>query len=219
MTVKDKVRILLVEDHLLVRQGVKALLERKENFEIIAEAGDGANAVESAKELKPDIILLDIELPDFDGNEVAKRIIADNPEQKILALSRHSERGFVSRMFSNKAMGYILKDSALEELIKAIETVMSGQKYLSPSLIEVVLDESAESLPSYKHADLDKLTPREVEILKYIAEGNSTKEIAFMLELSSKTVDAHRYQIMNKLDIHNVADLTRLAIKEGLVDL
>ena len=209
----------MVDDHELVRQGIRALLERHPGFEIIGEAGDGQSAVQLAIELEPDVVVLDIELPDIDGMEVTRQIVAKNSSAKILALSRHSERGIVSKTFACGALGYILKDSALEELIKAIETVVSEEKYLSPSLIDVVLDDHGAYIPSTREADISKLTPREREILKFIAEGYSSKEIAFTLNLSAKTVDAHRYQIMNKLDIHNIADLTRFAIREGLVDL
>jgi len=213
------VKILLVDDHELIRQGIRALLERHPGFEIIGEAGDGRSAVQQAIELKPDVIVLDIELPDIDGIEVTRQIVDNNSPAKILALSIHSERGIVSKTFACGALGYILKDSALEELIKAIETVVSEEKYLSPSLIDVVLNDHEANIPSTRKADTSKLTPRELEILKFIAEGYSSKEIAFTLNLSAKTVDAHRHTIMSKLDIHNIADLTRFAVRERLVDL
>ena len=211
------VKVLLVDDHTMFRQGIRALLEKESELEVVGETGDGQTAIDMALELDPDVIVLDVEMPDIDGMEVTRQVISKNPSAKILALSRHSERGFVYKMFSLGALGYILKDAALEELVKAIETLASDEKYLSPSLIEVVLDDRVDYLNATKEYGLSKLTAREKEVLIFIAEGSNSKEIAFILNLSAKTVDAHRHQIMNKLDIHNVADLTRFAIRVGLV--
>lgn len=212
-------KLMLVDDHELFRQGLRYMLESESDAEIIAEAGDGRAAVELATELKPDVIVLDIEMPDMDGIEAAREISAKCPSAKILVLSMHSERGYVSEMFSLGVSGFLLKDAALEELVQAINVVVANKKYISPSLVDVVIEGFTGDSKDTRESELDKLTPREREILQLIAEGNSSKEIAFHLNLSVKTVDAHRRQLMHRLEIDNLADLIKFAIREGLASL
>ena len=213
------IRIILVDDHEMVRRGLITVLQEQEDLEIVGEAGDGLTAIRLAEELKPDLMVLDVEMPGLDGIETARQILRISPNSKILALSIHKEQDYVTAMFSVGASGYILKESALDELVEAIRTVDAGQKYISSKLVDIVLTSLGGTMPSAYESKLSQLTPREIEVLKLIAEGNITKEIAHLLHVSPKTVDAHRQQIMKKLDIHTIADLTRLAIREGLIAL
>lgn len=213
------ISIVLVDDHELVRQGLRALLESRSDFVVLGEAGDGHEAIRLVKKLEPDVMVLDVEMPDFNGIEVAKRVSALNLRTKILALSMHAERQYVSEMMASGASGYILKKSAIEELETAIRKVVSNKMFCSPSLISTVMEDYAERLAHDKVSGLSKLTPREVEVLKLIAEGLSTKEIAAALNLSIKTIDTHRQQIMRKLEIHSIVELAKFAIREGLVEL
>ena len=213
------IRILLADDHELVRQSLRYMLESESDSEVVGEAGDGREAVKLAEELQPDVVVLDIEMPGMDGIKAAREIMAKSPSMKILALSMHSERGYVSEIFKAGAAGYILKDSAFEELVRAIKTVVSDQKYISPGLVDIVIEGFTGGADEEKSPGLSKLTARELEVLQMVAEGNSSKEIAYHLDLSVKTVDAHRRQIMQRLEIDNIADLIKFAIREKLVDL
>lgn len=209
------IRLIIADDHEMFREGLRVLLETEEDLEIVGEAADGDEAITMVDDFKPDLIVLDVQMPGTHGIEAARRIVADNPDTRILALSRHSERRYVSEMFKAGAIGYILKDSAVRELVDAIKTVSTGQLYCSPSLVGVVMRDYTGRLAGEE----GKLTEREKEVLTLIAEGKNSKEIAHELNLSSKTVDSHRQRIMKKLDIHNVVDLTKYAIKEGLIVL
>lgn len=213
------ISILVVDDHELFRKGLIHLLGKQKDFRIIGEADDGKSAIELAFELQPDVIVLDVQMPEMDGIETTRQILDANPDVKILALSIHDERDYVEAMITAGASGYILKDSAVEELIVAIRKVVTGHRYLSPDLVDVVLESLSESVSEPPKSMISRLSPRESEILRLIAEGLSSKEIAFDLKLSTKTVDAHRQKLMKKLEIYNVADLTKLAIKEGLIKI
>ena len=213
------IRIILVDDHEMVRRGLIAVLCEQEDLEIVGEAGDGLKAIRLAEELKPDLVVLDVEMPGLDGIETARQILKISPKSKILALSIHKEQDYVTAMFSVGASGYILKESALDELVEAIRTVDTDKKYISSKLVDIVLTGLGGNMPSAYESKLSQLTPREIEVLKLIAEGNITKKIAQILHVSPKTVDAHRQQLMKKLDIHTIADLTKLAIREGLITL
>ena len=212
------ISILLVDDHELVRQGFNAMLEKHDDISVVGEAATGTEGIEKAFSLKPDVVVLDIALPDLDGIAVAHRIHAAEPGIKILALSMHAERRFVSEMFAAGASGYILKASVLEELLNAIHTVSRGKRYLSPELVDLLLEDFiGDEAPSVSPA-FARVTPREREVLQLISAGKTTKEIAQMLDLSVKTVETHRQQLLRKLDCGNVVELTRLAIREGLVE-
>jgi DNA-binding NarL/FixJ family response regulator len=211
--------IIVADDHQLMRQGLKELLENRTEFEVVGEAANGRQAVNLARELKPDIVILDIAMPELNGIDSARQIIADSPNIKVLALSRHSERRFVAEMLAAGASGYILKDSAIEELVEALNIVCAGKTYLSPEIVDIVVDDYVDRLTKSRESKLARLTPREREILQLIAEGKSTKQIADALFVSVKTVATHRHQIMEKLNVRNIADLTKFAIREGLTNL
>jgi DNA-binding NarL/FixJ family response regulator len=213
------IRIAIVDDHELFLQGLKSLLQKQNGFEVVGEAGNGKDAIELISRIKPDVLVLDVEMPDMDGIATARDLIAIHEDLKILALSIHDERDYVTAMINAGASGYILKDSAVEELKFAIRRVMNGHQYLSPDLVDVVLESIRDPEAAAGAKATDVLTDREKEILILIAEGNSTKEIAFKLDLSVKTIDAHRQRIMNKLAIHSIAELTRVAIKDGLIEI
>jgi DNA-binding NarL/FixJ family response regulator len=213
------IRILLADDHKITRQGLHSLLEENEDMEVLAEAENGRDAVELAHELSPDIIIMDVSMPDLNGVEATRQIIQDNPEIKVIALSMHSDTLFVSEMLKSGASGYLLKDCAFQELQQAIRTVMDGKAYLSPSISGVVVEDYLHRLSKADVSTSEVLTDREREVLQLIAEGQSTKQVALKLHISAKTVETHRRQIMNKLDMHTVAELTKYAIRKGLTAL
>jgi len=204
------IRILLADDHKIIRDGLKSLLARQQDMQVIAEAEDGRTAVQLARELRPTIIVMDIAMPDLNGVEATRQVLELDPSIKIVALSMQSDGPVVRRMFQAGACAYLLKDCAFEELVQAIRTVLNGRTYLSPDIAGVVV----RNLSTPDAAS--PLTAKEREVLQLIAEGKSTKEVASLLSVSIKTIDTHRQHIMDKLDIHNVAELTRYAIREGL---
>jgi DNA-binding NarL/FixJ family response regulator len=212
------IRILLADDHKIVRTGLRALLEHEQGMEIIGEAQDGRLAIQMARELNPEIIIMDIGMPELNGIEATRHIVMELPRIKVIALSMYSDRRFVSRMLEAGASGYLLKDCAFEEIAKAIQTVIAGHVYLSPDITGVVIDDYLRQLTAKDgQAPLyEVLTTREREVLQPLSEGKTTKEIAALLKVSSKTIETHRSQIMEKLDIHSIAELTKYAIREGL---
>jgi two-component system response regulator NreC len=210
--------ILIADDHRLLREGLRALLER-DGFQVVAEADNGRSAVRLAKQLQPDIVITDIAMPDLNGIEATRQVRAEAPRSKVLALSMHTESGFVLGILEAGASGYLLKDAAFEELSVAIKAVLKGQIYLSPAITGVVVGQSLGRLGSKARSQRAKLSKREQEVLQLIAEGKSTKEIAATLCVSVKTVETHRKQIMDNLDIHSVAGLTKYAVREGLTSL
>lgn len=209
------INILLADDHKILRDGLRNLLEKHANMKVIGEATNGREAIKKCKLLKPDVVVMDIAMEGLNGVEATKQIISYNPDIKVIALSMHSNKRFIINMFKAGAFGYLLKDSDSNELIKAINTVVANQKYINQNLSDVILNELVS--PS-KQID-SVLTGREKEILQLIAEGKSSKEIADILFLSSKTVDAHRKNIMDKLNLRTLPDLTKYAIKSGLTTL
>lgn len=212
-------KILLADDHKIIREGLRNLIEKQEGFEVIAEAKDGLTAVKKAKKLAPDVVIMDIGMPGLNGIEATRQILADSPQAKIIALSMHSERRFVSEMLKAGASAYLLKDSAFEELVQAIRASQSNKIYLSPSIADKVVKDYITHIPRESFSPFSLLTQREREVLQLIAEGKSTKEIAALLFLSIKTVETHRQNIMEKLDLRSVAELTKYAIREGLTSL
>ncbi len=213
------IRILLADDHKIVRDGLRALIEQQSDMEVVAEAADGRSAVRLAKELLPDIVIMDISMPDLNGIEASRQVVSEAPRVKIITLSMHSSSRFVKEVFKVGASGYLLKECAFEELANAIHTVASDQIYLSPRITHVVLNDYLSKLPMSDSSVFSVLTAREREVLQLMAEGKTTKEIAFSLDLSVKTVEAHRQKIMEKSNIHSVAELTKYAIREGLTSL
>jgi DNA-binding NarL/FixJ family response regulator len=191
-------------------------------MEVIAEARDGRGAVQLAHELRPDVVVMDVGMPGLNGIEATRQITSQEPHARIVALSMHSDRRFMGEMLKAGAKGYLLKDGAFEELATAIRSVVANKVYLSPRIANVVLDDYVHRDASGMSGDTSafaKLTPREREVLQLMSEGRATKEIAMDLHVSIKTVETHRRQIMEKLDIHSVAELTKYAIREGLTSL
>lgn len=215
----DKLKILLVEDHVIVREGFRRVLEER-GLEVAGEAADGREAIIMAGELTPDIVIMDISMPRLNGIETTRRIRKVSPGIKVIMLTIHDEETFVYKSFDAGADGYMVKENAMEDLLDAIDAVMRGEVYLSPNFSPKVLEAYRKlSKSGSKNVDgFSRLTNREREILQLIAEGHTSKEIAAMLFISVKTVENHRANIMNKLDIHETAGLVRYAVKIGLVD-
>jgi DNA-binding NarL/FixJ family response regulator len=215
------IRVLLADDHTLVRAGISALLKTLAGIEVVAETGDGREAVELARTHRPGVVLMDIAMPGLNGLEAASRIVRDQPETRVIVLSMHATEEYVLQALRAGAAGYILKDAATVELELAIRSVVRGETYLSPAVSKHVVEgyvrRVGEQTPPAVAGPLERLTPRQREILQLIAEGYTTKEIASRLDLSVKTVETHRTQLMQRLGIHDVAGLVRYAIKSGLV--
>lgn len=210
------IRILLADDHGLVRAGIRELLQKFANVEVVAEAGDGREALALVKSKLPNLVLLDIAMKSLTGLEVAERIAKDFPGVKVIILSMHANEEYVMRALRAGASGYLLKDAATTELELALAAVTKGETYLSPAISRGVIDSYLGRIEG-KQSPLDQLTPRQREILQLIAEGKSTKEIAYTLNVSVKTVETHRAQLMDRLDIHDVAGLVRYAMRVGLI--
>ena len=211
------IRIVLADDHRITREGVRLMLDQEAEFDVVGETGDGRKAVDLVAELTPDVVIMDLTMPSLNGVEATRQVKAQNPDVKVIVLSMHLERQFVSETLAAGASGYLLKDSPTEELLKAVRTVMGGDPYLSPKVQEVLVTSCLTAAQSDR--GLQSLSPREREVLQLTAEGKNTKEIGLMLHLSSKTVEGHRRQLMSKLNINSIADLTRYAIREGLASL
>ncbi|MRS01700.1 response regulator transcription factor [bacterium] len=214
-----RIRIVLADDHKIVREGLQALLEKEPNIEITAIAEDGRAAVQITRDLLPDVVVMDIGMPGLNGIEATRCITVENPKIKVLVLSMHSARRYVMEALSAGAKGYILKDCASEELARAIHIVYANETYLSPKVADIMVKDYINLLPNQGREPLQLLSKREREVLQLIAEGQNTKEIGFLLNLSIKTVETHRQQIMKKLNLQSVASLTRYAIREGLTTL
>jgi two-component system response regulator NreC len=212
-------KVFLADDHEIMREGLSVLLRKNSDMEVVGQAADGRNAVKMACELRPDVILMDIAMPNLNGIEATRQLISKLPDAKIMALSTHSSKSVVVKMLRAGASGYMLKDSAFEELITGINAMIEGRTYLCTKIANVVLSDYMNMLADPKRYGGDELTPREREVLQLVAEGATTKDIACGLHVSVKTVDSHREHIMNKLNIHNVAELTKYAIREGVTFL
>ena len=213
------IRILLADDHRILRDGLRALIEQNPDMEVVAQAEDGRTAVRLVREHRPDVAIMDIGMPELNGMEAARQIVGRIPGVKVIALSIHAERWYVAGMFQAGASGYLLKNCAFEELVQAIRTVMAGQRYLSPAITDVVVEDFVRYAGTTDGLPPSFLTAREREVLQLLAEGHTTKEIADRLQVSAKTVDVHRQNTMAKLDLHSIADLTKYAIRAGLTDL
>ena len=209
-------RIILVDDHAIVRDGLKALIEDRPGFEIAGQADTGREAIRLCEELNPDMVIMDVGMPDLNGIEATRMIVKEHPRIKILALSMHTRKRFVLEMLKAGALGYLLKNSAFKELSDALDNVIAGKPYISPEITTVVLSELAAG-PSAPDSGTTDLTSREREILQLLAEGRRSKDISEELHISIKTVQTHRRNIMEKLNIRNLPDLTRYAIQEGLI--
>lgn len=213
------IKILVADDHQLVREGLRSLLENEPDLEVAGEAETGRKAVQLVRSLKPDLIIMDVSMPDLNGIEATRHIISECPEAKVLALSMHSDRRFVADILKAGASGYLLKDCAFEELVSAIRAVVIGQTYMSPGITGPVIQDYLRRLSDPDHSAASLLTPREREVLQLLAEGQTTKQMAGRLNVSVKTVETHRRRLMEKLRIFSVAELTKYAIREGLTSL
>ncbi|MEN6617824.1 MAG: response regulator transcription factor [Syntrophorhabdus sp.] len=213
------IRIIVADDHKIMREGLKALIDKQPDMEVAAEAQDGLTTTKLARKLLPQVIIMDIGMPEMNGIDATRQIVSENKDVKIIALSMHSDRRFVLEMLKAGASGYLLKDSAFEELVTAVHTVMGNQSYLSPRITDIVVKEYLGNIPKNESSVFNVLTAREREVLQHLAEGKSTKQIASTLNLSVKTVETHRQQIMDKLELRTVAELTKYAIREGLTSL
>lgn len=209
-------KVLLVDDHEIMREGMSALLRRYSEFEVVGQASDGRQALEMAEQLRPDIVILDVGMPNLNGIDAARQLLSSQPNVKIMALSTHSDGSVVAKMIRAGAAGYMLKESAFDELIEGLSALMKGKTFLCKKISRVVFSEYVGLVTNPKAFKGDSLTKREREVLQLVAEGNTTKEIAEQLNLSTKTIDSHREHIMEKLGIRNIAGLTKYAIREGL---
>jgi len=213
-TAMKRTRILLVDDHAVVRQGFKMILDAQSDMEIVGEAANGREAVELAAQLRPDIVVMDVAMPELNGIEATRRVIAVDPHIRVIALSMHKDSVYVREILRAGARGYLLKDSGADDLVKAIRAVAGGESYLSPAVSNAVLDDYRKHVTN----PIDLLTSREREVLQMLAEGKTNKEIAVVLNLSVYTVDAHRGRIMEKLNLHSINELVRFALRNGLID-
>jgi DNA-binding NarL/FixJ family response regulator len=212
-------RILLADDHQLLIDGLRPLLDRQRNLKVVAVARDGVEAVEMARKHRPDIILLDISMPRLNGRDAARKILAEFPGIKIIMLSMHSDRRFIEESLRIGTRGYLLKESAVQEVIEAIGTVENGKLFFSRSVRTKMLNDYVEKVRASDEGLSSPLSAREREVLQLLAEGKSTKEMADILHVSVKTIESHRKHMMDKLDLHSVAELTKYAIREGLTRL
>jgi len=211
---KKKIRILLADDHAVVRQGFRMILAGQADMEILGEAGNGREAVELAEQLQPDVVVMDVAMPELNGIEATRRLGVSAPHTRVLALSMHKDSVYVREILRAGARGYLLKDAADSDLLAAVRAVSRGEGYLSPAISDAVLSDYRRHVTN----PIDLLSSREREVLQMIAEGKTNKDIANVLNLSVYTVDAHRGHIMEKLNLHSTTELVRFAIRNGLTE-
>ena len=213
-----KIRVLLADDHQLMRSGIRLMLEREADLSVVGEASDGREAVALAKSLRPDVVVMDIGMANLNGIEAAQQMTGDRPEIAVVMLSMHSDESYVLRALKAGARGYLLKDSAEADLIKAVHAVAGGKSFFSPAVSKVLLDDYVRKLRRSGTEDAyDLLTPREREVLQLIAEGNSNKDIANLLNLSVYTVESHRANLMEKLNVRGLPELILYAVRKGII--
>jgi len=216
------IRILLADDHRILREGLRSLLAQQPDMQVAGEAASGEDALTLARRLRPDVVIMDVVLPGIDGVETTRRICSELPGTRVIGLSMHSDRRYVSQMLRAGALGYLVKDSAFEELNQAVRAVVAGKPYLSAVITGALVDDFVRqtSAPARPTASpLEALTTRETEVLRLLADGKRVKEIATILAISVKTVESHRQNIMDKLEIHSTIELTRYALREGLASI
>jgi DNA-binding NarL/FixJ family response regulator len=214
-----KTKILLADDHKIMREGLKSILEKNPDIFVEGEAGNGIEAVDLAKKIHPDIIIMDINMPDLNGIDATARIISEMPGSRVLALSMYADRGFLIKMLKAGAKGYLLKDCASDELVNAIRVILKNRIYISPSLVDDMVRDYVQLADSVDLSAFSILTPRERDVLQKLSEGKSTKEIAFDLNLSIKTIETFRLKIQEKIGLHSIAELTKYAVREGITSL
>lgn len=213
------IRVLLVDDHKIIREGLRSLLSKTPDIEVVAEAENGRMARQLAREMMPDVIVMDISMPGLNGIEATRQILAAFPDIKVITLSMHPDNRLVVGMLDAGASGYVLKDCTFEELEKAIRTAMANQIYLSPRLVRDIVEYQVRNSSQTKSSPFSILTSKEREVLQLVVEGKNTKQIAWLLNVSTKTVESHRNKIMTKLNIHSISGLTKYALREGLTGL
>jgi DNA-binding NarL/FixJ family response regulator len=218
MRMTMSIRVLLVDDHEVVREGLRSLIAQQSDMEVVGEAGTAQDAIDLAEVHQPDVVVLDVGMPDMNGVAITERLHNEHPNMRVLALSIHDDKRFVTGMLGAGATGYLTKDCALNELARAIRVVTAGKTYLAPTLAASVI-ETYQGQHEGTAGDKPKLSPRERDVVQLIAEGLTTKQIAERLFLSTRTVETHRRNIMEKLELRGVAELTRYAIREGLAPL
>jgi len=216
---RKPIRILLADDHQIVRQGLRSMLEHNPDIMVVGEAADGRAVLDVAEQLKPDVVVMDIGMPQLNGVDATRQLIAKLPNTHVVALSMHTDRRFIVEIFKAGAKGYVVKDSAFHELAAAVRAVVSKRVYLSPRIAGEVMDNVASETPLDESSAFSRLSGRQREVLQLIAEGKTTKEIAYQLGLCVKTVETHRARMMESLNLYTVADLTRYAIREGVSGL
>lgn len=214
-----KIRVLLADDHKIVRDGLRALIERHDGMQVVAEAETGREALILARKHNPNVVIMDISMPDLNGIDATRQILEEVPGVKVIALSMHSDRQFVDGMLRAGVSGYLLKDCAADELIQCIQIVLSGRVWLSPGITGLIVNEYLQPTRCDILPAAPQLSDREREVLQLIAEGRSTREIADALHISVKTVESHRKNIMEKANLHTVAELTKYAIRHGLTSV
>jgi two-component system response regulator NreC len=213
-----KVRILLADDHTVMRAGLRALLERQPNLEVVGEAGDGRQTVELASSHVPDVVVMDIAMPNLNGVEATRRMVSKQPTISVVILSMYSDESYVMRALEAGARAYLLKDSAVTDLIRAIEAVSQGKSFFSPKISRILAEEYIRALRQKGVADsYELLTPREREILQLLAEGKTNKEVATSLNISVYTAETHRGNILQKLNLHSTAELVLYAVRKGII--
>lgn len=214
----NKIRILIADDHGIVRKGLRLQLEQHEEFQVVGEAADGREAVRLAEELSPDVIIMDIAMPNLNGIQATTQLVKKNPNLGVIMLSMHSDESYLTRTLSAGAKGYLLKDSADQDLYRAVQSVSEGKPFFSPSIAKTLLEDYMRQLQQRGLQDsYDLLTDREKEILQLLAEGKSNKEVAGQLNLSPSTVETHRTRIMQKLDLHSSADIVLYAVRKKII--
>ncbi len=211
------IKVIIADDHMIIRDGLRSLLERQPDMEVVAEAENGRIALKYVKELSPDVVIMDIGMRELNGIDATRQIAEMSPEVKVLALSMYSDKRFIKGMLKAGASGYMLKDSAFKELIDAIRVIIEDKIYISPDVASTVTEDYLKQSPDRDNSIRSLLTSREVEVLQLLAEGKSAKQIATSLLLSIKTIESHRSRVMKKIDVNNIADLTRYAIREGII--
>lgn len=213
------IRVMVVDDHSIVREGVRILLEQFPDLTVVAEADNGRKALDLVADAAPHVVLMDLTMPGMNGTEATQRLLTASPGVRVLILSMHKDKRFVSQAFRAGARGYLLKDCASAELVQAVRRVAAGEMYVCHGIIGVVMDDYVTRLPESLTQPEIPLTPREREVLQLIAEGNNAKNVAYLLNINVKTVDTHRQQIMKKLKMRSVVELTKYAIREGLISM
>ena len=214
-----KIKVVVADDHTILRQGIKALLDNQEEIEVVGEAKDGREAIKAIEELSPDVILMDIAMPGLNGLEATRRIKKKFPRTKVVVLTMHTNEEYIFQILNAGADGYLVKETAFQDLISAINSVHRGEAFMSPSISKKVMTDYIQRAQGEEKVGFDTLTTREREILQLVAEGNSNKKIAEVLFISPKTVETHRAHIMDKLNIHDRAGLIKYAIRKGMINL